>query len=165
MPASLSPPLVVPRTMLFQNRSRAHSPTKVRISFPSISTHTHQNRIAATSTSPIQTTTNQSTSTPTQRVTETAQSTLSKIAEVGTLAAGTAAAGAATAYEKITGTGDGGMNKSADVMPAHQTATLPSQELFGQSPKSGPMDGVGALPGHRDEAGVAILPDDKGASG
>lgn len=47
------------------------------------------------------------------------------------------------------------------VMPAHEPATLPSQDVYGQ-PSGVASDGAGALPGHSGETGVAILPDDKG---
>ncbi|KAF8310701.1 hypothetical protein DL93DRAFT_2084304 [Clavulina sp. PMI_390] len=56
-----------------------------------------------------------------------------------------------------------GIDKSKEVVSDRETASLPSQELFGARTMGGPRDGVGALPGHRDESGVAILPDDKEA--
>jgi hypothetical protein len=53
------------------------------------------------------------------------------------------------------------MNKSTIATPAHETRTLPSQELEGQQPMSGSMDHVATLLGSADDSGVAILPDEK----
>jgi uncharacterized protein YjbJ (UPF0337 family) len=55
------------------------------------------------------------------------------------------------------------IDKSKQTTGLNEMASLPSQELHGQQPYSGPIDGAGALPGDMHQIGVAILPDDKDA--
>ena len=145
--------------MPFLGLSKALSPIKVcsPVAYCSL---TAQSRTATTNKSPIETPTSHTTTTPAQNIAETLQSTFTKVSDASVVAARTATAGVNAAYGKISGM-DAGMNKSSATMPANETRTLPSQELEGQQPMSGPMDGVGALPGGAGEVGVAILPNDK----
>ena len=91
--------------------------------------------------------------TPTASAAATTVSSAAAAAAASNIAEGSSIA-RAKAKETLTSNAPGSLSNNIH--------TLPSTETEGTLPASGPMGGVGALPGPNTEEGVALLPEERG---